>query len=64
MTLRINNNGTGRITKSPTHLFLRNYKFYFRLVIPIDLRKIFDKTEIRLSLKTSSLGEAREKQID
>lgn len=47
------------VTKSPSHLFRRGSTFYFRLAIPDHLRHIVGQREIRMSLGTSYLYQAR-----
>jgi hypothetical protein len=45
--------------KSASHLFLRGTKFYYRKVLPSDLYDIIGIKEIKISLGSSSLKEAR-----
>ncbi len=45
--------------KSPSHLFLRGTKFYYRKALPPDLYDKIGIKEIKMSLGTSSIKEAR-----
>jgi integrase len=45
--------------KSASHLFLRGTKFYYRKVLPPDLYDIIGIKEIKISLGTSNIKEAR-----
>ncbi len=45
--------------KSPSYLVLQGQIYYSRMSIPLGLRKTFGKTEIRYSLRTGYLREAR-----
>lgn len=47
------------VTRSPSHLFRRGATYYFRLAIPGHLRHIVGQREIRMSLGTSYLYQAR-----
>ena len=47
------------LSKSGSHLFLRGTKFYFRKVLPPDLYVKIGIKEIKISLETSSINEAR-----
>lgn len=50
-----------RIARAPSHLYLKGNTYYFRYVIPKDVRKTFGLSEVRLSLGTGYLHEARPK---
>lgn len=52
---------TTSVGKSPSYLFLNGQIYYFRMSIPPTLRESFGKTEIRCSLKTGYLHQARVK---
>jgi len=47
------------LARSPNHLFRRGTTYYFRLAIPMHLRNIIGQREIRMSLGTSYLYQAR-----
>ena len=46
-------------TLSQSYLVRNQYSYCFRMKIPHDLRPIFRKTELRFSLKTGYLGQAK-----
>lgn len=43
----------------PSHLYLRFNTYYFRQAVPVDLRSIVGRQEIRLSLRTGGKSKAR-----
>ncbi|MDH4203321.1 MAG: site-specific integrase [Phycisphaerae bacterium] len=49
--------------KSPKYLYPRKSGFYFILNVPLDIRSIVKKPQIRFSLKTSAIREARKKAL-
>lgn len=49
------------IGKAPSHLVKHRHTFYFRYSVPKDIKPVLNRTEIRLSLKTSYLTDARAK---
>ena len=51
------------ISKSPSYMVLKGGIYYFRIVVPTDLRIIFRRSEIRKSLKTGYLKHARVKAV-
>jgi integrase len=51
----------GKISKSPSYLVRGPYIFYFRMNVPRDLQPYIGKKELRYSLKTGYLSEARQK---
>jgi Domain of unknown function (DUF6538) len=51
----------GKISKSPSYLVRGPYIFYFRVNVPRDLQALIGKKELRYSLKTGYLNEARQK---
>jgi integrase len=48
-----------QINKSPSYLVRNSYSYCFRLVIPEDLKPYFGKKELRYSLKTGYIDEAK-----
>lgn len=50
-----------KIARAPSRLYLKGNMYYFRYVIPKDVRKTFGLSEVRLSLGTGYLHEARPK---
>ena len=52
-----------KIGKTPTYLFRKGKTYYFRIAIPVDVRKVIGKTEINYSLQTQDLQYARMKAI-
>lgn len=50
-----------QINKSPSYLVRNSYSFCFRMIIPEDLKPYFGKKELRYSLKTGYIGEAKVK---
>ncbi len=46
-------------TKSPDYLFRNPHSYCFRIIVPEDLRDIVGRREIRLSLRTGWLSEAK-----
>ena len=50
-----------RIARSPNHLYLKGTTYYFRHVVPNALRHSLGRSEIRMSLRTGYLAEARPK---
>jgi len=50
-----------RIARSPNHLYLKGTTYYFRHVVPSALRHSLGRSEIRMSLRTGYLAEARPK---
>lgn len=46
---------------SPSYLYQNQYGYYFRLRIPVDLQGSFGKTELRYSLRSSALSDAKYK---
>jgi len=49
------------ITRSQNHLYLKGTTYYFRHSVPHDLRDSLGRSEIRMSLQTGYLTEARPK---
>ncbi len=47
------------ISKSPSYLYLKGYIYYFRIAVPYPLRPVIRKSEIRKSLRTGYLRQAR-----
>lgn len=50
-----------QITRPATHLYRKGMTFYFRHVIPNDIRDSLGRSEIRISLQTGYLAEAKPK---
>lgn len=50
-----------QIARSPNHLYRKGSIYYFRHVIPHDLRDSLGRSEVRMSLQTGYLAEARPK---
>lgn len=50
-----------QITRSPNHLYRKGSIYYFRHSIPHDMRDSLGRSEIRMSLQTGYLAEARPK---
>jgi integrase len=50
-----------QIARCPNHLYRKGSIYYFRHVIPHDLRNSLGRSEIRISLQTGYLAEARPK---
>jgi len=50
-----------QITRSPNHLYLKGTVYYFRHSIPHDMRETLGRSEVRISLQTGYLAEARPK---
>jgi len=46
---------------NPTYLYHCPYGYYFRLRVPLDLKGYVGKTELRYSLRTNTLSEAKSK---
>ena len=46
---------------APTYVHHTPYGYYFRLRIPLDLKDIFGKTELRYSLRTNVMSDAKSK---
>ncbi len=49
------------ITKSPSYLYRKGYIYYFRIAVPYPLRSVLRRSEIRKSLHTGYLRQARTK---
>ena len=49
------------ISRSPSYVFQDRYSFYFRIRIPQDLQPYLKKKELRYSLRTGYLSEAKDK---
>jgi hypothetical protein len=49
------------INRSPGYLVKNPYSYCFRMRVPQDLQKIVGRTELRYSLKTGSVGIAKDK---
>jgi hypothetical protein len=47
--------------KSPSYLVRTPYSYCFRMKVPLDLRDLVGKKELRYSLKTGSLSDAKSK---
>ena len=47
--------------KSPSYLVRKPYSFCFRMIVPKDLRKFVGKTELRSTLRTGDLKDAKHK---
>ncbi|WP_404823697.1 DUF6538 domain-containing protein [Pseudodesulfovibrio thermohalotolerans] len=47
-----------QIARSPNHLYRKGSIYYFRHVIPQDIRDSLGRSEIRISLQTGYLDEA------
>jgi len=47
----------------PAHLVQNRYGFCFRIIVPVDLRQLVGKVEIRQSLRTRNVTEAVQKSI-
>jgi hypothetical protein len=47
--------------KSPAYLVRNPYSFCFRMIVPKDLRKFVGKTELRYTLRTGNLKDAKHK---
>jgi hypothetical protein len=47
--------------KSPAYLVRNPYSFCFRMIVPKDLRKFVGKTELRYTLRTGNLRDAKHK---
>ena len=47
------------LSKSPSYLIRNPYSYCFRLKVPLDLRERIGKKELRYSLRTGSLSEAK-----
>ena len=47
--------------KSPVYLVRNPYSFCFRMIVPKDLRKFVGKTELRYTLRTGNLRDAKHK---
>ena len=56
---------TAATTRSPSYLLQLPNRgcFYFRMRVPLDLQPCFGKKEVRVSLKTGYLAEARAKSM-
>ena len=48
-------------SKSCSYLIRNPYSYCFRMAVPKDLQILVGKTELRYSLKTGSLGDAKYK---
>ena len=48
-------------SRSPSYLIRNPHGYCFRMIVPKDLRRLVGKTEMRYSLKTGYLGEAKSK---
>ena len=48
-------------TRSPSYIVRNPYSYCFRLNVPADLQLLVGRTELRYSLRTGCLGEAKEK---
>lgn len=51
--------GVFSFSGTPSYLVRNPSSYCFRMVVPIDLRKVMGKTELRFSLRTGSLSEAK-----
>ncbi len=49
----------GGIRNSPTYLYQNESGYYFRIVIPCDIRRFFNKSELKCSLRTGTLATAK-----
>ena len=49
--------------KFPSYLISNPYSYYFRMIVPKDLRKFVGKTELRYTLGTGNLKTAKYKAI-
>lgn len=49
------------VSRAPSHLFIKHQVYYFRMVVPLDLRPHLGRSELRYSLGTAYLVEARAK---
>ncbi len=47
------------LSHSPSYIIRNPYGYCFRMMVPIDLRTIVGKKELRYSLKTGYLGVAK-----
>lgn len=47
--------------KSPSYLVLQGNIYYFRMAVPMALRPVFKKREVKVSLNTSCISQARQK---
>ena len=47
------------ITRSPSYLVHAPYSYWFRIAVPKDVQPYINKTEIRWSLRTGSLKDAK-----
>ena len=52
---------TSKLHKSPSYLIRNPYSYCFRIIVPETLRDIVGRREIRLSLRTGRLSEAKNK---
>ena len=52
---------TSKLHKSPSYLIRNPYSYCFRIIVPETLRDIVGRREIRLSLRTGRLSEAKRK---
>jgi len=48
-----------QINRSPSYLVRNSYSYCFRMIIPQDLKPYFGKKELRYTLKTGYIGEAK-----
>ncbi|NJB66840.1 hypothetical protein GGQ74_000480 [Desulfobaculum xiamenense] len=51
------------IPKAASHLVNRRGVYHFRIVVPIDLRPVLGRNEVRRSLRTAFLQEARPRAL-
>jgi integrase len=51
---------TSKFHRSPSYLIRNPYSYCFRIIVPEDLRDIVARREIRLSLRTGRLSEAKQ----
>ena len=49
------------ISKSPNYIFRNHYSYYFRIRVPQDLQPYLGRKELRYSLKTGYVSEAKDK---
>ncbi|MFZ0929465.1 MAG: site-specific integrase [Syntrophobacteraceae bacterium] len=47
----------------PAHLIQNRYGFCFRIIVPLDLRRIVGRRELRYSLKTGNVREAKNRSV-
>jgi len=47
------------VSKSPSYLLVQGTTYFFRMALPVDVRKILKRRELKVSLKTNRLPDAR-----